>query len=129
MASTADIIDAATKLGHLIAEHAAAVKYAGVVKTLNEDIDAQRVLTDYQRHLVKLSEKESQGQPIEVDDKRRLEELHGKITSTPVLRDLQMSQMDYLDLMRKVNNAITGQTDQPPADPGALGDMPPGMDP
>ena len=33
----------------------------------------------------------------------------------PLLRDFQMAQMDYLDLMRKVDEAMAGQPEQQPA--------------
>lgn len=117
MASTQEIVDAARKVGELIAEHDAAKKMEDVLKRLEDDRDAQRILTDYNRQVQEVAQKEMQGQPVEVEDKRKLEDLQKKVVTSPVLRDLQMAQMDYVDLMRKVDEAIGGQTPTPAGGP------------
>ncbi|MEX0654531.1 MAG: YlbF family regulator [Phycisphaeraceae bacterium] len=110
MASTDDILQAARELGEQISQHEAAKKFEAVIARLRDDQEAQRLLNDYNRHLQTLSEKEMNQQPIEVDDKARLSELQKKVVTHPVLRDLQRAQMDYVDLMRRVDEAMTGQT-------------------
>jgi len=115
MATTQEIIDAAGDLGKKIAEHDTARKLEGIVKQLQEDIEAQRLLADYQRQITALGEKEAQGQPIEVEDKQQLEALQGQMIRHALLKDFQMAQMDYLDLMRQVDAAISGSPDDGPA--------------
>ena len=111
MATTQEILDAAGELGKLIASHGVAAKFEQALKALQDDVPAQRALTDYQRHLTAVGEKEAAGKPIEVDDKQKLEALQRTIIQTPVLRDFQLAQMDYLDLMRQVDTAISGAPD------------------
>ena len=111
MATTQEILDAATELGKLVATHASADTFGQALKALQADLDAQRTLTDYHRHLTAVAEKEAAGKPIEVDDKKKLEDLQNKVIHTPVLRDFQLSQMDYLDLMRQVDSAISGASE------------------
>jgi len=108
MATTQEILDSARKLGELIAQHDAAKRFEQAAKQFNDNVESQRLLTDYQRHLNAISQKEAQGRPIEVADKRKLEELQTKLSREPVLGRLQMAQMDYLDLMRQVDEAIEG---------------------
>jgi cell fate (sporulation/competence/biofilm development) regulator YlbF (YheA/YmcA/DUF963 family) len=108
MATTQEILDKATELGKKIAGHDSARKLEDAMSKLHDDLDAQRLLSDYQRHLQTLGEKEARQQPIEVEDKHKLEDLQGKVIRNTVLRDLQMAQMDYLDLMRRVDEAMTG---------------------
>lgn len=110
MATTQEIIAAATALGKLIATHDAAAQFELSVRKLEGDVEAQRVLNDYNRLMQKLAEKEAAGQPIEVDDKRQLEKLQAGIGRNATLRDFQMKQMDYLDLMRRVDEAMSGDT-------------------
>ena len=43
-----------------------------------------------------------------MDDKRKMQELQDRAASNPLLRELQMLQMDYVDLMRKVDERISG---------------------
>jgi len=102
------ILDAAAELGKLIAEHPATQKFEGLVKQLEADTDAQRLMNDLNRQNQTLTEKQAKGQPIEVDDKRKLQELQQSVGMNPILRDLQMAQMDYVDLMRKVDERIGG---------------------
>ncbi|MAE63410.1 MAG: hypothetical protein CMJ18_03990 [Phycisphaeraceae bacterium] len=116
MASTEQIIKAATELGELIADHPAAKKFADAVQRIREDTDAQRVLNDFNRQVRTIQEKEVKGDPIEVSDKRRLEELQDAVIQSRVLRDFQMVQMDYIDLMRRVDEAMHGPN-APDAEP------------
>ncbi|MEO0514590.1 MAG: YlbF family regulator [Planctomycetota bacterium] len=102
------ILDAAATLGQLIAEYPATQKLEGLVKQLEADTDAQRLMNDLNRHNQTLAEKQAKGEPIEVDDKRKLQELQQAVGVNPILRDLQMAQMDYVDLMRKVDERIGG---------------------
>ena len=110
MVSTDQIMTAATDLGKLIAEHDAAKKFDALVKRLRDDTEAQRVLNDYNRHLTMIQEKETSGKPIEVADKHKLESLQGAMVQNALLRDFQLVQMDYMDLMRKVDEAMQGPT-------------------
>lgn len=107
MATTQEIISAATALGRQIGTHDATRKFEAGVAKLRDDVDAQRALNDFNRHMNKLAEKEGAGQPIEVEDKRRLEQLQSTLIANEVVRTFQMGQMDYLDLMRKVDDAIS----------------------
>lgn len=115
MSTTQDILDAAKKLGIMISEHDIAKKVESVAQRLEDDRDAQRALTDYNRHLQALSEKEQQGKPIEVEDKHRLQALQNAVIRNPLLREFQTAQMDYVDLLRKVDDTMTGAAPDTPA--------------
>ena len=120
---------AAQDLGKLIADHPATEKYEAMVKKLKDDVEAQRVLNDYQRHLATIAEKESQRQPIEVDDKKKVQTLHDQVVSHPLLRDLQIVQMDYLDLIRRVDEAMTAHTFNAPGGPSGMAPGSPLLEP
>ncbi len=119
MATTDEILKAAGDLGKMIAEHPAAKKFEDVTRKLQDDTEAQRLLTDFNRHMQTLQEKEAKRQPIEVADKHKLEELQAKVIKNKLVRDLQMAQMDFVDLMRRVDEAMQGQA--PQADAGPVG--------
>ncbi len=109
MATTQEIMDAASALGKLVSSHEGVVKFKQTLKKLQDDVDAQRLLNDYMRQVSKIGEKEAQGQPIEVEDKKQLTALQGQVTNNDLLREFQITQMDYLDLMRRIDEAITTQ--------------------
>lgn len=108
MASEQDILDQATKLGELIAEHDATKKLETASKSFEADVNSQRAMTDYQRFAQSLQAKAQQGGAIEVQDKQKLEELQQAVITNPLLANMQRAEMDYLDLLRKVDSAIVG---------------------
>ncbi|QQE13421.1 YlbF family regulator [Planctomycetota bacterium] len=119
MATTEQILEDAKKLGKLIKEHPAAQKMDKAVEALQADIDSQRLANDYNRMAQTIAEKEQQGQPVEVDEKHKMAELHKQIIMNKVLSDLQMAQMDYSDLMRKIDTAMSGEIAPEPTAPPA----------
>lgn len=125
MATTEEVLSAARAVGDLIAKHEAGQKFEKAVKLFQKDIDAQRLMNDYQRHLMTIAHKEQSGQPVEVADKHRLEKLQTDLSRNLVLQQLQMAQMDYLDLMRQVDEAISGEA-APAEAPEASLATPPG---
>jgi cell fate (sporulation/competence/biofilm development) regulator YlbF (YheA/YmcA/DUF963 family) len=108
MATTPEILDAADKLGRLISTHPAAKRMDDLMKRLQGDREAQRVLGDFNRHMQMLGQKEQTGRPIEIDDKRKMDTLQAAVAQNLTLRELQMAQMDYLDLMRQVDDRVSG---------------------
>jgi len=124
MATTQDILDAAKSLGKLISTHPAAKRMDDLMKKLQSDREAQRALTDFNRHMQTLSQKEQMGQPIEVEDKRKMDQFQATVAANLVLRELQMAQMDYLDLMRQVDDLVGGAEGE-----GAAGGAPPAAAP
>lgn len=114
MPDTTHILEAARKLGAMIAEHPTVRKYGEILDAIRNDVEAQRLLADYSRQIDLIGEKESQGRPIEVEDKRRLSDLQARVAMHPKLRDMQIAQMDYVDLMRRVDEAMAVAPDSSP---------------
>ncbi|WP_432798229.1 YlbF family regulator [Poriferisphaera sp. WC338] len=108
MDTTQQILDEARKLGKLIKEQDAAKKLDQAIEALKGDQDAQRVLNDYNRLAAQIAEKEQANKPIEVEEKYQMQELHKSVIMNKVLQDFQVAQMDYADLMRKVDEAMSG---------------------
>jgi cell fate (sporulation/competence/biofilm development) regulator YlbF (YheA/YmcA/DUF963 family) len=106
--TTQEVLAAAQKTGELLAEHPTYQKLEALEKRLQEDTEAQRLLSQYERHAESLAQKQANGQPIEVEDKRKLQQLQQQLAMHPLLGELQMAQMDFLDLSGKVRQAIFG---------------------
>ena len=115
MPTTDEILDAAKKVGEMVAEHDASKKLASAIAALDKDADARQSMAAFNEFLQVLAQKEAAGQPIEVDDKRKLESLQQAVVMNIHLRNVQTAQMDYVDLLRKIDEQITGE----PADGGA----------
>jgi len=127
MADTEKVLAAARDLGKLIAETELSKRFEKAVESLKSDTDAQRALADLNRHTTVVMQKQATGQPIEVADKQKLEQLRGAVSTNLTLGNFQMAQMDFLDLMRKVDDAISGQTamgEKAPDVPGGMSGAP-----
>ncbi len=116
MATTQEVLTKAHELGKLLAEHDAARKLGDAVSALQDNTEAQRALNDFNRFVQTIAEKQANNQPIEVEEKRKLESLQNAVIRNRLLSKLQMAQMDYADLMRKVDEAIAGEGGVDPGD-------------
>jgi cell fate (sporulation/competence/biofilm development) regulator YlbF (YheA/YmcA/DUF963 family) len=100
------IIELADKLGKAIADSAPAAKLREARKLLDQHPEVKQLLTDYQNHADKLSQLEQENKPVEVDDKHKLQELQGKLIADDTFKKLTAAQVDYVDLMRRVNTTL-----------------------
>ncbi len=110
MANDEQVIKAAKELGKMLNDHPKVSRLESAVKKLREDTEAQRALNDLNRHLHAIAEKEMMGQPIEVSDKHKMQELQNAVVHNLVLREFQLAQMDYVDLVRELDDAMYGQS-------------------
>jgi len=75
-------------------------------KKVHDDAAAQKILKDYQQQANLIRRRESEGKPIEPDDKRKLAELERGMAANDALKAMMRAQADYLDLMNQVHEAI-----------------------
>ncbi|MEM9881681.1 MAG: YlbF family regulator [Planctomycetota bacterium] len=108
MSDDAAVMTAAEVLGKALAGHPAVRQVDTLLKELEADTEAKRLMADLRRHEEALLQKEAAGQPIEVAEKHRRQELQQSVAVNPLLGRLQMAQMDYVDLMRRVDALIGG---------------------
>jgi len=106
------IIEQAEKLGKAIAQSPAAAKLRAARKEVNGDAELSRLLKDYQAQSEKIARLEQDNQPVEVEEKRKLKALEEKLLASQQFKNLTAAQMDYVDLMRKVNSALRQQLNE-----------------
>ena len=111
-----EIVQAADKLGQLVAQHPAVAKYKQAQKAVAEDSDASRLLADFNRQLETLVRQEQSGMPVTDAQRQQLESLQSRIVSHIKVKAMNMAEVDFMDLMRKVSQAWQ----RPLADSGAL---------
>jgi cell fate (sporulation/competence/biofilm development) regulator YlbF (YheA/YmcA/DUF963 family) len=123
---TQQILDAADSLGKLVAQHPAVERYRQAQKSLAEDPDAGRLLNDFNRQIMTLARQEESGMPVTDAQRRQLEGLQAQLASHLKIKALNIAQMEFVDLMRKVSDGIRRQVSESPATPGAEGAPAPG---
>lgn len=115
---TKQIMDAAESLGKLLAQHPAVEKYKNAQRAVAEDAEASRLLAEFDRQIDTLARQEQSGAPVTDAQRMQLEALQSRIVSHIKIKALNMAQVEFVDLLRKV-----GQTYQRPLMEGSL---PPG---
>jgi len=113
---TQQILQAAEKLGQMLKDHPAVERFKSAQKSVAEDAEASRLLAEFERGLEALGRQEQQGRPATDAQKMQLEALQSKIVSHIKIKNLNMAQLEFVDLLRKIS-----QTYQRP-----LADAPPG---
>src|SRR3954451_10661439 len=108
-ADTTQILAEADKLGQLVSQHPAVERYKQAQKAVSEDPDANRTMMEFERQLENLSRQEQAGMPVTDAQRQQLESLQSRIVSNIKVKALNMAQVEFIDLLRKVNQAVTGK--------------------
>jgi cell fate (sporulation/competence/biofilm development) regulator YlbF (YheA/YmcA/DUF963 family) len=103
------IMEMATKLGKAISDSPQAVRLREVRKELDAHKDVLDTLKQYQEQAQRLELLEHENKPVEVEDKHKLRDLHDKLVASEVFKRFTAAQVDYVDLMRQVNQALRKQ--------------------
>jgi cell fate (sporulation/competence/biofilm development) regulator YlbF (YheA/YmcA/DUF963 family) len=112
---TQEILTEADKLGQLVAQHPAVAKYKQAQKSVSEDPDASRLLAEFERTLESLGRQEQSGMPVTDAQRQKLESLQSQIMSHIKVKALNMAQVDFVDLLRRVNQTIQSKLVDLPA--------------
>ena len=100
------IISLAQRLGREIAESAAAKALRAAQEAVDGQPELKKLLEDYRVQSQKMMELRESGKPIEVSDKHRVQELQSKLAGSEVFKKLTGAQVEYVDMLRKVNDAM-----------------------
>jgi cell fate (sporulation/competence/biofilm development) regulator YlbF (YheA/YmcA/DUF963 family) len=113
-----EILAAAQKLGDLVSQHPSVGKFKQAQKAVAEDAEASRLLTDFNRQLETLLRQEQSGMPVTDAQRGTLEQLQSRIVSHIKVKAMNLAEVDFMDLMRKVS-----QTWQKPLGEGGTGSI------
>lgn len=113
---TSEILAAAEKLGQLVAQHPAIAKYKDAQRAVGTDPEASRLMGEFGQQLEKLARQEQSGMGITDAQRQQLESLQARIASNLKVKALNLAEVEFTDLLRRVS-----QTWQKPlaADAGA----------
>jgi cell fate (sporulation/competence/biofilm development) regulator YlbF (YheA/YmcA/DUF963 family) len=103
-----EIIEMAAGLGKRLAADPKATAYVQALLAVRDDPEAAQIVHDFQVQAEKVGALETEGKPIEPNDKRRLMELQDRMVGHEKLKALQRAETDYALLMHHVNSAIEG---------------------
>ncbi len=116
---TQQLMDEAGKLGQLVAQHPAVARYKQAKKSVEEDPEASRMLAELDRQIEALNRQAQSGlQPTDAQQ-QQLESLQNRIISHIKIKALNMAQVDFIDLLRKITQTIQRPLADAPAGGGA----------
>lgn len=117
--TTEQIMEEASKVGQLVAQHPAIAKYKQAQRSVSEDPDAARLLSEFDRQLEGLGRQEQSGMAVTDAQRQQLETLQSQIISHIKIKALNMAQVDFVDLLRKITQTIQAQLAEAPRQPEA----------
>lgn len=101
-----DIVQLATRLGKAIAEAPQTQAMSAARAKMNADSETVQILSDYQQLVERVANLERENKPIEVNDKHSLKDFETKLLAKELFKSFTAAQVEYVDLMRKVHEAM-----------------------
>ena len=103
---TQQILAEADKLGQLVAQHPAVAKFKSAQQAVSQDVEASRLMRDFERALETLARNEQTGLPATDAQRSQLESLQSQIMSHIKVKALNLAQVEFVDLLRRINQTI-----------------------
>ena len=100
---TPEIFAAAEKLGQLVAQHPAIAKYKDAQRAVTQDPEASRLMADFGRQIETLGRQEQSGMAITDAQRLQLEGLQSRIASNLKVKALNVAEVEFTDLLRRVS--------------------------
>jgi cell fate (sporulation/competence/biofilm development) regulator YlbF (YheA/YmcA/DUF963 family) len=119
---TQQILQAAEKLGQMLKDHPAVERFKSAQKSVSEDAEATRLLGEFDRQIEALGRQEQTGRPVTDAQRMQLESLQSKIVSHIKIKNLNLAQVEFVDLLRKISQTYQRPlADAPPGDASKTG--------
>lgn len=101
-----EVIEFASKLGAAIANHERYKAFREAEEQLKKDNEAKELSEALEKQTIKIQELEKDLKPVEVEDKKKLQQLKEKLAANKFIQKFLKAQTDYVELMTKVNEQI-----------------------
>jgi cell fate (sporulation/competence/biofilm development) regulator YlbF (YheA/YmcA/DUF963 family) len=106
---TQQIMDEASKLGDVVAQHPAVTRYKDARKAIEQDPEANRLLSEFDRQIESLNRQQQSGMPVTDAQQQALETLQSRLVSHLKIKAFNMAQVEFIDLLRKITQTIQGR--------------------
>ncbi|HZL37134.1 MAG TPA: YlbF family regulator [Tepidisphaeraceae bacterium] len=110
---TQQIMDEAVKLGQIVAQHPAVARYKQAREMVEKDAEATRMLGELDRQIESLTRQAQSGMPVTDAQQQQLEAMQSRIVSHIKIKALNLAQVDFVDLLRRVTQTIQRQLSEP----------------
>ena len=101
-----EILEIASKLGAAIASNNRYKEFKEAEEQLGKDENAIEISEELEKQSRKIHGLEKDLKPVEVEDKKRLQQLKEKVASNQSIQKFLRVKTDYIELMTRVNKCI-----------------------
>lgn len=108
-----ELLQKANELGLMIKGTDLYKRLVDITLRIDQDAPAKALLEEYINFSEQLHYKEQMGQPIEVDEKKKIKELSDKASESSLIKEYIATQSYYLNLMMQVQKAISEPEGEP----------------
>ncbi len=110
------IIELANRLGKAIADSPQAAALREARQGLEDHPEVKELLRNFREQSTKIMQLEAEQKPVDVEDKHKLQDLQTKLVATEVFKKFTAAQVEYIDMMRQVNEAMQKQLNETESD-------------
>ena len=103
---TDQIMQEAEKLGQLVAQHPAVARYKQAQKAVEDDPEAGRLMAEFNRAMDTLERQMQAGLNVTDAQRQSIEALQGRIISHLKIKALNLAQVEFVDLLRRISQTI-----------------------
>jgi cell fate (sporulation/competence/biofilm development) regulator YlbF (YheA/YmcA/DUF963 family) len=108
-----EIIKKANELGLMIKGTEISARFEEISKKIENDNEAKNLLEDYVKVTQEFQERESEGLPIEVEEKKKIQELSEKVAQNQLIKEFIATQTYFYNMMIQIQNAISDPKGEP----------------
>jgi len=109
-----DLLRLAAQLGRTIAAHERFQTLRRAEDAVAADAATRALLLQRETQMRKIARLEKEQKPVEPEDKHEMLRLNEAVHDNAALQTLARAQADYVEMMRRINDAIQGEL-APPA--------------
>lgn len=103
---TQQLMDEAAKLGELVSQHPAVTRYKDARRAVETDAEAGRMMAEFDRQIEALTRQQQAGMGVTDAQQAQLEALQSRIVSHLKIKALNLAQVEFVDLLRKITQTI-----------------------
>ena len=101
-----EILELASKLSTAITNHKRYKMFKEAEEQLKKDNEAKEISEKLEKQSKKIYQLEKDSKPVEVEEKKKLQQLKGEVASNPSIQKFLKAQADYVELMKRLNERI-----------------------
>jgi len=116
---TQQVLELADKLGDLLKDHPAIKRYKDAQQSVTADPEAGRLLAEFDRQIEALGRQEQSGMPVTDAQQAKLQDLQGRIVSHIKIKNLNLAQVEFVNLLRQISQRYQSKLVDAPAAAGA----------